>query len=99
MAELAESWADGELDRGSWVAAQRRLTERLLDAQRRLAPGKVDVVASVLGEGALAERWPSMRFDQQRAVLAGLVERVTVSPAVWGRNRFDPGRVHVTWLW
>jgi hypothetical protein len=37
-------------------------------------------------------------IERRRAVLGELIDRVTLGPAVKGRNRFDPDRVAVTWI-
>jgi DNA invertase Pin-like site-specific DNA recombinase len=42
--------------------------------------------------------WADATFDDQRKLLAAVVERIIVSPpAVYGRNTFDTNRVKVRW--
>lgn len=40
--------------------------------------------------------WDERGFDWRRTLLTTLVERVTIGPGVRGRNKFDPGRVSIT---
>ena len=48
--------------------------------------------------GELQGRWPDLNRDQQRAVIAAILDRAVVhAVAVRGRNRFDPERVEPAW--
>jgi site-specific DNA recombinase len=97
--QLATDWADGNLDRRSWLTARARLDARLEELRRQLVAGddRSSIEAWAGDHGALEAAWSSLRIDQQRAVVAAVVDRVTVGPAVRGRNRFDPNRVTIDW--
>lgn len=98
LVELAELWGAGELDRRSWLAARAGVEGRLEAARRGLRVRPSGPVGEWAGRGgALRGAWPGLGFDRRRALLAGLVDRVTVGPAVRGRNRFDPARVTIGW--
>lgn len=99
QAELAESWADGEISRQAWQAANRRLEERLTAIRSTLTTTtRSTAVTNLLdAAGDLSTAWDGLTFDQQKAILAAFIERVVVGPAVKGRNFFDPERVSVTW--
>jgi hypothetical protein len=45
----------------------------------------------------LQQRWPSIGMDRQRAVIAAVIDRVVIHPAVKGRKAFDPDRVEIIW--
>ena len=95
LAELGQMWATGELDRASWHAARDELERRRAEAQRRLA----DAGASTAVEMFVDERidWPALPHGRRRAVLAALIDTITIGPAVRGRNYFDAGRVSISW--
>jgi site-specific DNA recombinase len=99
LAELAEEWASGNITRAEWMAARNAIERRLEVARRNLARStRTTALGGFLGApGALRAAWPDLPLDRQRAVLGAVVDRVTVGPAVRGRNRFDPERVDVTW--
>jgi len=90
LVELAEAWADGDLDRRSWVAARRRIEARVDELRRSLGVGPLPV-------GDVREAWAAADIDRRRALVALVVDRVVVGPAVRGRNVFDPGRVVIDW--
>jgi site-specific DNA recombinase len=95
--QLAEMFASGEIDRREWLKARGSLEDRLQAARARLARQSRSEALTGMEGGVLREAWGEMTFDRRRAVIAAVVERVTVGPAVKGRNRFDPERVDVTW--
>lgn len=98
--ELVKEYADGNLTRGEWRAARKRLAQRLDDAQRRLERLTPSTVLTDLGSSAesLHTRWESEDVVWRRAVVEAVVERVEVAPKGHrGGNRFDPGRITITW--
>lgn len=98
LGELGEMWADGEISREGWRAANERLEQRLRDAREaELAVARTDgALQPWEGQGgALRAVWAILDLDQQRAIVAAVLERVVVNPAVRGRTRFDPDRVAV----
>lgn len=97
--QLAGDWADGTLDRRSWLAARARLDERLGELRGQLATVAHDAALAPYAStpGALAAAWEGLTFDVQRAVLSALVDRVTIGPPAARGSRFDPGRVSVDW--
>jgi site-specific DNA recombinase len=99
LTELAEDWAHGKISRAEWLAA-RNVVERRLDTARKALARSTRTTAldGFFGaQGALRTAWPALGIDRRRAVLAAVLDRVTIRPAVRGRNRFDPARVDVTW--
>jgi site-specific DNA recombinase len=95
--QLAEMFASGEIGRREWLKARASLEDRLQAARARLArQSRTDALTGMEG-GVLRRAWGQMTFDRRRAVIAAVLDRVTVGPAVKGRNRFDPERVDVVW--
>ena len=99
LAELAEMWAAGELDRLSWTAARKPLEAAQVALAGRLS-GNVrqrSVGATLAGKGGIRDAWSTLTIDDQRAVLAAVIESGTIAPAVRGRNFYDPNRLALTW--
>lgn len=102
LTELAELWADGELERSEWSRARQRLVDRIEATERELndAIGAGPLLAAP-GGGELAERWPSMSVDHRRALLDLLLDHVDVLPSGSriGKPRawFDPERLEPAW--
>jgi site-specific DNA recombinase len=99
LEELSAMWAREEISRAEWLEARRVVERRIEGAQARLAAqsDKAAVRSYVGREGVLRAAWPSLSFDRQRAVIAALIDRVTILPAHQPRGRFDPARVDLTW--
>jgi DNA invertase Pin-like site-specific DNA recombinase len=93
--ELAETFADGTVSRREWLTARGRLEARRDALTARLAASGPSPLAMLAGD--VYETWERLSFDQRHAIVAAVVDRVVVGPAVRGRNRFDPDRVTVTW--
>src|SRR5690606_311277 len=97
LESLAEQYASGELDDISWRSARNAVTERLEAARRRYAALAVPQVEWAGRAGELREAWPSLPIDEQRAIVATVIDRIVIMPAVKGRTVFDPGRFTVEW--
>lgn len=99
LRELSELWGNGEITRKEWLAARAPLERRRDSA----LAGQADEARSVaLGAfaaspGSLRKAWPKLGLDRQRAVLMAAIDKLTVGPAVKGRNTFDPSRVSIEW--
>jgi site-specific DNA recombinase len=97
LAQLADEYATGGLERGEWDAARSAIKTQRDALRARLGrSNRTDTLADVTGPDA-AKAWEAMSFDRRRAVLATLIERVTVAPGRRGYNRFDPERLSVKW--
>lgn len=98
LASLAGLWAAGEIGRGEWMEARRVLAESVAAAEGELAILSASgAVAAMPSADVLAEEWPSMTLDEQRAVLAALVDHVLVLPSRGKGRRFDEGRLVIEW--
>lgn len=94
--ELAQMFAAGEIGRREWLGARSGVEDRLQALRGRMARRDHTEALSGLSDG-LRGSWETMSFDRRRAVVAAVVERITIGPAIPGRNRFDADRVDVTW--
>jgi hypothetical protein len=85
----ADYYGDGNLSRAEYVAAKKRVDERIGSIRTELA-GQSSALAVVGND--IREWWerPGVSNDQRRAVLLAVLECVEVGPALRGRNRFDP---------
>ncbi len=95
LEELARMYAEGETTKAEWLAQRGTLTARIQQGRRRLTSVRRQSALDGL-EGAAVD-WEDVPFSRTRAIVETLVDRVTVNPAVKGRNFFDSGRVDVTW--
>ena len=77
----------------AYLSASNALTERIEAAERRLASRETHVVLTP----GLASRWAAADLTQRRELIGVFLESVVVSPAVRGRNTFDPSRVQLRW--
>lgn len=94
---LAAMWAAGEISAPEWRAAGAALDERTEAVRARVAAQTTS--AAVAGDlVALEDRWPELGHERRRAILAAVIESVTVRPGVRGRNTFDPDRfTEIVW--
>jgi site-specific DNA recombinase len=95
----ADYYAAGGLTRSEYDAARRALVSRLEHTASRLARlGGVGVLTALPhGEDALRAAWKAGSVDWRRRLLGAVLERVTIGPAIRGRNTFDVDRVGVVW--
>jgi predicted Fe-S protein YdhL (DUF1289 family) len=98
--DAAEVSARGALSPRALEKASAAIQAEQADVRRRL--GRLTALATMepyLGRpGQLRTSWPQLTLDQRWAVLAAVLERVVVHPALQpGRPTFDPRRVEVCW--
>ena len=97
LAELAAMLGSKELTKAEWSAARGPVLARM-ESTRRLLARHDRETSPWIGKGEeLADEWDGLTFDQQRAVVGQVVDKVVVGPAVRGRNFFDPARVSIEW--
>jgi DNA invertase Pin-like site-specific DNA recombinase len=99
LADLAADWASKRISRAEYLTARNliaaRIDERLAQVRRTIRRPALDQLHG--GTGTLAERWEDLDRPARRAILAEVIESITIAPARRGLNRFDPSRVTVTW--
>ena len=98
--ELARLYAGSEITAGEWAAARGPLRARLKAAQAELVQGrKVNAASGYLGRGGvLRAEWPERTLDQQRAILAAVLDQVTIAKTTKRGTALDPQRVTPVWL-
>jgi DNA invertase Pin-like site-specific DNA recombinase len=100
LAELAtDYYAERTISRTEFLAAREAIERRLEGAKRsQAALNGGAALEAVEGQGAVLRGiWATLSLDRRRAVIGAVVDRVTITPAKRGFNRFDPTRVQVTW--
>ena len=94
LAELADSYADGEITRDQLARATSRVLDALAEAHANLAQrAKEGELAAFTGRDG-GERWRGATVDVKRAVLRQIAD-VTVARSGRGPRTFDPARVQV----
>jgi len=99
LADLAQEWAADAITKPEWLVARQAVEARLEAARRALdRHRRTTAIDSFLGQaGALRAAWPDLSLERRRAVIAAVVDTISIGPAVRGINRFAPERVDVVW--
>ena len=97
LAELAESYALGELSAPEWRAAREALTGRLEANRAKLAhASRAAALDGFTGTYQdLRTRWDGLDTGARRALIAAVLDHVTVKPAT--RSGWDPDRFGPDW--
>jgi DNA invertase Pin-like site-specific DNA recombinase len=97
--ELAALYGKKELTMREWSAAKNPINQRIADTERRLSQmtGSSALEDFIDQPGALRDQWQDLSPARQRAIVAAVLDSITVGPAVRGRNTFDPSRIDATW--
>ena len=92
-------YTEHKITRAEFFAAHDVLQGRLESNRASLAKANGHaVLKDILGAGELLRRqWPSKNIDQQRAIIAALVDHIIVEPAIKGKNIFDPDLIRIIW--
>lgn len=78
--DLAEAFADGEIDRAGYSRALAKLDHRIAQLNEQLAEASTRTAPAELVDGTVAAGWDGMTVGRQRAVLEVLLDRVVVHP-------------------
>jgi hypothetical protein len=99
LEELARVYAEQRISVSEWITARASIEERLDRAKAALSRSNgTGAIEEYIGQGsALREAWSGLPLSRQRAVLAVLLDHITIGPGRRGYNRFDPSRVAPTW--
>jgi len=97
--ELAGAYGEKAITLREYLAARKPIEARIESGRKRLsrATGTVALDGFVGQATRLREAWAEMTIERRRAVLAALLDRLVISPAIRGRNSFDPDRVEPVW--
>ena len=97
--ELARAYGERAISLAEWLAARKPIEQRIAGHRRRLAQStRTTALDGFVGHAdALRGRWTDLPLSRQRAIVAALLDRTTVGPAVRGRASFDPSRIVPVW--
>lgn len=99
LAELAEVYGQRVISLGEYLAARKPIQTRIDAARRQI--GRITQTAALdryVGHaGVLRSAWPDLPITRRHAIVAAILDHAVVSPAVHGRNAFDPSRVAPLW--
>lgn len=93
LASLGKDYADGLINRTSFIAAQKALADRIQTSRQRLATKQTrSALAAYHTPGSLRDAWPSLSTDVRRSII-GTLMTVEVAPATRRGPVFDVTRV------
>jgi DNA invertase Pin-like site-specific DNA recombinase len=91
-------WREDAISREQYLSHTRTLRAEIeLLARRVASSNRVIVLRGFEGAAMLRARWQEIGIDRQRGIVDVLIDQVTVTAAIRGRNRFDPRRVDIAW--
>ena len=98
--ELAGAYAAKQITMREWLAARSPIEQRIeaLSADFAATTSRDTVAREYVGRGsALREEWGLKSIDQQRAILASVLDHIDVAPATRGSKAFDPEKITPVW--
>jgi hypothetical protein len=97
LAELeADYYQQRLVSRTVYLESRSVLDARLDDLRVQLAAQPL-ILPIAVPDLDLEAWWSEASIEERRGVVAILIDKVRVEPAVRGRNFFDPGRVDIAW--
>jgi DNA invertase Pin-like site-specific DNA recombinase len=101
LEQLARDHAKDRITRREWLAAKGELDARISELRSDATQDALSAQAALepfTKRGALRAAWPDLGIDRQRAVLAAIIDFVTIKPATRpGRHEFEEERIDITW--
>ncbi len=97
--ELATAYAAEQIGLQEWLKARDLIEKRLQQARKRLATlNRSAALDGLVGNaGELRIEWPGMPLSRQAAIVAAVIDHITVAPGKRGLNRLDPARLTAVW--
>jgi site-specific DNA recombinase len=97
--ELANAYGQWAITLREYLAAREPIEARIETAKRRISRiTRTAAVDRYVGDSAaLRTAWVDLPLPRQRAIVAAVLDRAVISPAVRGRNTFDSRRVEPVW--
>jgi hypothetical protein len=97
--ELAQMWADREINRTEWLTARAPIEARINDLERRLARmTDSTALAGYVGNGAaLKAHWQELNLTRQHAIVKAILDHAVIGPGIRGARHVDPARVDLHW--
>jgi hypothetical protein len=99
LEELAGAYGEKAITLREYLAARKPIEARIATARKQLsrATGTVALEGYVGHSQRLRDAWAEMTIPRRQAVIGAVLDRLVISEAVRGRNRFDPDRVSPVW--
>jgi DNA invertase Pin-like site-specific DNA recombinase len=97
--ELARAYGDRVVTFSEWLAARAPIEARIDAAQRKLSRmSRSAAIDPYVGRSeTLRAAWRELPLNRQRSIVAALLDRAVIRPAVPGRTAFDPDRIEPVW--
>jgi site-specific DNA recombinase len=99
LEELATAYGERAITMAEWRAAREPIEKRRSAARKELAKAtRTTVLDGYVGHAAaLRAQWDALDLTRQHAIVAAVVDHVSVSPGRRGYNRFDESRLRPFW--
>jgi hypothetical protein len=99
LQELAQMWAEREINRTEWLTARGPIEARITDLERRLARmTNSTALAGYVGNGAaLKAHWHELNLTRQHAIVKAILDHAIIGPGTRGARHVDPARVDLHW--
>lgn len=99
LEELASLYAARKVTAAEWLRARDEIEARITAGEQLIVERAVDDGARrFAGQGEdLRAIWPSLSIDEQRTILASVLDRVVVHRVGKRRSHFDPSRLEAIW--
>lgn len=99
LEELARAYGERLVTFPEYLAARKPIEARIEAAKRHISRlTQTTALDGYVGNStALRDAWAALPLSRQRAIVAAVLDRALVRPAVRGRTRFDPDRIEPVW--
>ena len=100
LTELAAAYAAKQITMAEWLAARGPIERRIEESSAEFAAvSRQDrAFTEYVGRGgALREDWSLLSIDQQRAIVASVLDHIVVEAAGTQRRTFDPSKIKPVW--
>ena len=99
LEELAGAYGERQITFPEYLAARKPIEIRIEAGQRTVSRlTQTAAIEAYIGEAStLRSTWAELPLTRQRAIVAAVLDRAIVRPAVRGRTRFDPDRIEPVW--
>ncbi len=99
LEELARAYGERQITFPEYLAARKPIETRIEAGQRKVSRlTQTSALAGHVGNAAaLRSAWADLPLTRQRALVAAVLDRAVVRPAIRGRTRFDSDRIMPEW--
>ena len=99
LEELARAYGERLITFPEYLAARTPIEARIDAGERKVSrlTQTAAIAAHVGNAAALRATWADLPLTRQHSIVAAVLARATIRPALRGRTRFDPERVEPEW--